>query len=708
MKTGLFPTIRNYKKENLGSDIITGLIIAAVSIPISMGYAQIAGLPAVYGLYGSILPVLVFALLSTSPQFVFGVDAAPAALVGAALLSMEIEGGSTEALLVVPAITFCTAVWLICFSLFKAGKLVNYISTPVMGGFISGICVEIILMQLPKLLGGQPGSGEAYEMLIHLIKTCKSINMPSAVLGFGTLAVLLLSKKILPKFPMAVVVMIGGAFLSFFVPLRSYGISLLPSVEAGLPKIMLPQFHLISFTEALGVSMPIAIVIMAETLLAENSYALKNSYKLDDNRELMAFGLGNLSSALIGCCPINGSVSRTAMGEQYGGKTQLSCIVAGLVMLLVLLFGTSLIKYLPVPVLTAIVVSALMGACEFHLARNLWRVSRKEFYIFCGAFAGVLVLGTIYGVLIGVLLSFASVVLRSADPPRCFLGVSPGHSGFQNISKFKNTFPIEGVVIYRFSSNLFFANASIFQSDIENAVKDDTRVIIVDCAGIGSIDITAAERLDILYKSLKKNGVKLYLTEHIASLNDQMRELGIGYLIEQGAVRRTIDIALRDSNIVPPYKLVGANYAEPSPTVIKVESTIQEFVWAYGEGAEAEIDRQIDERIASMKEGGGFEALLHGSWNEMDSFDEDEWLEHLEAHLSEICRVSGESEHHIARKVELRRQQIHEAIEHDNPELAAKFEARRHKLDNHLKSTHPDVWEKIVRLRQEFGDTYGQ
>ena len=155
----LFPTLRNYKKENLGKDILAGLIIMAVSIPISMGYAQIAGLPAVYGLYGSVLPILFFAVFSTSPQFIFGVDAAPAAMVGAILSSLGVTLGSEEAVSLVPVLTFYTALWLLLFAALRAGKVLNFISTPVMGGFISGICCTIILMQAPKLLGASAGTG---------------------------------------------------------------------------------------------------------------------------------------------------------------------------------------------------------------------------------------------------------------------------------------------------------------------------------------------------------------------------------------------------------------------------------------------------------------------------------------------------------------------------------------------------------------------
>jgi len=371
-------TMRGYEKKNIIKDVIAGIIIMAVSIPISMGYAQIAGLPAVCGLYGSVFPIIAFALLSTSPQFVFGVDAAPAALVGSALISFGIESGSKEALTAVPLITFFVALWLFVFYLMKAGKLVNYISAPVMGGFITGICTTIILMQVPKLLGGTSGTGELPELLSHLAETIGSINIPSLILGVSALIILTISKKVMPKFPMAVLLMGAGAVMTYFLPVGSWGIKTLDKVETGLPKWALPDFSVVPLKDVITVSLSVAVVILAETLLAENNFAQKNGYKIDDNQEILAFSVGNLLASLTGCCPINGSVSRTAMGEQYQGKTQLMGIVAGISMMALLLCGTGFIGYLPVPVLTAIVISALAGATEFELAARLWKVSRTE------------------------------------------------------------------------------------------------------------------------------------------------------------------------------------------------------------------------------------------------------------------------------------------------------------------------------------------
>ena len=177
MKLQPFQTLKHYNKKNLPKDILAGIIIMAVSIPISMGYAQIAGLPAVYGLYGSVFPIILFGLFSTSPQFIFGVDAAPAALVGSAIVGLGIEGGTKEAMAAVPVLTFCVALWLLAFYFMKAGKLVNFISAPVMGGFITGICTTIILMQVPKLMGGTAGVGELLELAEHIAETVKTINL---------------------------------------------------------------------------------------------------------------------------------------------------------------------------------------------------------------------------------------------------------------------------------------------------------------------------------------------------------------------------------------------------------------------------------------------------------------------------------------------------------------------------------------------------
>ena len=554
MRVTIAQTLQHYEKKNLPKDICAGIIIMAVSIPISMGYAQIAGLPAVYGLYGSVFPILLFALFSTSPQFIFGVDAAPAALIGGALIDLHIESGSEAALKVVP------------------------------------------------------------------------------------------------------------------------------------------------LKDAITISLSVAVVIMAETLLAENNFAQKNCYRINDNQELLAFSLGNFAAALTGCCPINGSVSRTAMGEQYQGKTQLTGIVAGISMMILLLCGTGFIGFLPIPVLTAIVISALLGATEFELAVRLWKVSRTECLIFFGAFFGVLLLGTINGVLIGIMLSFTEMIIRTAKPARCFLGIQTGHSHFRDLKESSSIHAVEHVVIYRFSSNLCFANVSVLQKDIEDAIREDTRAVILDAGGIGSIDITAADCLERLYGSLKEKGIRFYMTEHIAEVNEQLRRLGLGYMVEEGCVRRTIHIALKDMGIRRPYPLEGGvDNVEKSASRKRADNRVQEFVWAFGSEAEQEMEKQIA-HLTSDKD---VEELIHGRWSHMEALDEDEWLEHLEEHLKEIVNISGKDEETLAKRLEEHRQEVHDRIAQEHPELAERFRERRHLLDEHLRERRPEVYELVIRLREK-------
>lgn len=702
MKIQLASTLRHYHKKNIPQDLLAGVIIAAVSIPISMGYAQIAGLPAVYGLYGSVFPIILFALFSTSPQFIFGVDAAPAAMVGSALLVLGIEEGSTEAMTVVPVMTLLVAVWLFLFFIFKAGRLVKYISEPVMGGFITGICTTIILMQAPKLMGGKAGVGELKELLPHLYDTIKVVNIPSLILGLVALAILLISKKLIPKFPMAVVLMILGAVLSLFLPLKDYGIATLTAVSPGLPAWRFPTFTGVPVTKLITLSLSVAAVIMAETLLAELNFSRKNNYKINDNQELLAFSLGNLAASLTGCCPINGSVSRTAMNDQYQGKTQLTSLVAGIAMILVLLFGTGFIGYLPVPVLTAIVISALIGATEFHLAKRLWRISKKECAIFYGAFVGVLLFGTINGVLIGIILSFADLVLRMATPIRCFMGIMPGHKHFRNIAENPDIHPVEGVVIYRFSGSLFFANADILLQDIESGVKPDTKAVILDASAIGSIDITAATRLESLYKSLKTRGIQFYITEHISSLNDQFRSLGLSYMIDEGVVRRTTHVALKNMGINRPYPLEGIdNHDTLTASQKRADNKMQEFVWAYGSDSDAMIEKQIQISIEHLKETGNIDNLFHNGWQYMEAIDEDIWIEHLEEHLQEIAEVSKKDIHVLAQVFEQHRTDLLDHLLTHNPEAAKQFIEKRQLIDRHMKEHHPEIYTLIQKNRNK-------
>lgn len=248
-----------------------------------------------------------------------------------------------------PVITLVVAAWLLIFSLIKAGRIVNYISTPVMGGFISGIGITIILMQVPKLFGGAAGTGELIALLLHIADQLQYFNVLSAVLGFGTVIIILVCKKYMPKFPMSVMLMALGAMATAFLHIDRYGVRLLPHVDAGFPKIVIPDITLLrnNTSDIIILGLTCALVIMAQTLLATNNYANRYGYKVDNNREVLAYSLANVASAVSGSCPLNGSVSRTGIADQFGCKSQLMSVTAAVTMLVVVLFAHRCLSIFP-------------------------------------------------------------------------------------------------------------------------------------------------------------------------------------------------------------------------------------------------------------------------------------------------------------------------------------------------------------------------
>lgn len=243
--------------------------------------------------------------------------------------------------------------------------------------------------------------------------------MLSVILSVSTITIIMVAKKYIPKFPMSVILMFVGAVISAVFHIESYGVAMLPDVKSGLPSLSLPDFgYLMIDTRTIIIeSLIIAIVIVAISLLSTNNYALKYGYKVNNNREIVAYCAANAVSSLSGCCPVGGSVSRTGIADQFGVKSQVMSVVAALTMLCLLLFGTWFIKYLPVPVLTGIVICALYGILEIKMAKKLAKSDRTEFLIFIAAFLGVLLLGTVYGVAIGVILSFVAVIIKAVIPP---------------------------------------------------------------------------------------------------------------------------------------------------------------------------------------------------------------------------------------------------------------------------------------------------
>ena len=338
------------------------------------------------------------------------------------------------------------------------------------------------------------------------------------------------------------------------------------------------------------------------------------------------------------------------------------------------------------------------------MAHRLLRADRKELAIFLAAFLGVLVLGTIYGVVIGVLLSFVDVIRRASQPSRELLGVISGQPGFYPLGHMSQAHSLEGVVLYRFSGGLFFANIDRFQKDVENCVKPGIRAVIVDASGIVSVDLTSAERLVLLYRRLKEQGVRLYLTEHIGQVNGELRRFGAGELIEEGAVRRTLYAALEDCGAAEGEvkQWIPEEMRHAVPELLR---QTQELEWAYGEESQSKLDAMTGQVLQTLEEtepeqrGQELESLLErGRWQGV--IDRDAVLQHLEEHLAELSRLLERSEDAVLLELEQERERVTEALRRQHPEIASYLAAHRGELEQRFQRKYPEAAQHIHELRQ--------
>lgn len=463
---------------------------------------------------------------------------------------------------------------------------------------------------------------------------------------------------------------------------------------------MIPSIAHVDISALFFTTLSIAIVVLAQTLLSAQGNAMKDGYKLDGNKEIFAYGMAELATSLVGCCPTNGSVSRTGLARQYGCKTQVMSLSAAATMALLLLFGTGFIEYLPVPILTAIVITALLGACHFALGKRLFKESRNEFYIFMAACCGVLIFGTIYGVVIGIVLSFLAVVIKAVTPPAHFLGVIPGQTGFFNLEKNANARPIKHTIIYRFPGNLFFANIDKFQEDIEKAIKEDTKQVIVDASGISNIDFTAIDRLIIFYNDLQKRNIDFYLTRHMDNLNQALRENGGIEIITSGHVRRTMQQALLDCGLVPPYPLEDLETSH-------ISFIQPELEWAFGNEAEKYKQKMTQEMLDKIHSKTDLSPDLlkdienHTDFGELGLIEADEFLSRLEMHIPEIMEKIHENEQYVEERLEQYRDRIEEKLQEMNPETLRVLKQYRNKYEKKLQELNPHAFNHYKELHQK-------
>ena len=531
--TRLFSSLRGYQRSWLPSDLIAGLTVWAVLVPEALAYATIAGVSPVVGLYAAPGALLLYAALGSSRHLVTGPMAATAALSAAAVGDLA-AGGSDAFLAMTIGLALCVGLVALLAGLARLGFLASFISEPVLKGFIIGLALTIIVGQLPKLFGVEKVEGDFFEELVGFLGSLGSTHLPTLLVGLVSLGIVVGLKEVAPVVPGSLVAVGFGIAAVWIFDLDDIGIAIVGPIQAGLPTLGLPAVGLSDVLSLMPSAFGIALVGFAEGLGAAKTYAARNHYDIDPNRELVGLGAANLAAGLSGGMVVNGSLSKTAVNGGAGAKTQLSGLVVAVMTVLTLLFLTGLFEELPEATLAAVVIAALIelvdvrslrrfyGLTTTRLGRIYGFAARPDFIAATAALLGVLIFDTLPGLFIGIVVSIVLLVYRTSRPHVAILGRVPGAADqFGDLERHEENEPVSGVAILRPESSLFFANADRIREAIRAAAREvGIRGVVLDLGTVPDVDLTASKMLAEMREELAGQGVRLVYARDVGQVRD--------------------------------------------------------------------------------------------------------------------------------------------------------------------------------------------
>jgi high affinity sulfate transporter 1 len=537
--------LSGYKVAWLKSDLIAGVTLAAFAIPVSMAYASLAGLPPQQGVYCYLLGGLSYALFGTSRQLAVGPTSAIALLTGATVAGMA--GGDPARWAAIAALAALVVAGLSVLAwLLRLSGLVSFISETILLGFKAGAAITIALTQLPKLFG-VPGSGGSFlESAWALLGQLGDTNLAVLGLGLAALALLLLGEKLLPGFPVALVVVILAIGTVALTPLEQAGVATVGALQPGLPHFQLPSLRLRDVDGILPLSCACFLLAYIEGVSAARALAARHGEEVNPRQELLALGAANLVVALGQGFPVAGGLSQSAVNDKAGARTPLSLVFASLTLAVCLLFLTGPLRHLPNVVLAAIVLVAVRGLVDVRALRHLWRVSRLEFRISMAALVGVLLLGILKGVLLAAIASVLQLLAGVARPHVAFLGRIPGTRRYSDLERHPENEQLPGIVIFRVESSLLYFNVEHVRNVVWTRLQatGQLQLVVCDLSDSPLIDIAGARMLAGLHVDLAKRGVGLRIAEAHAKVRDLLRAEGVeervGYLGRHMSVEQAI------------------------------------------------------------------------------------------------------------------------------------------------------------------------
>jgi high affinity sulfate transporter 1 len=503
--------LRGYGTPSFGTDLLAGLSVAAVALPSAIAYPAIMGLPPQTGLYAAILPPVGYALFGPSRQLMVGPDTATCIMVASALIGLGVSAVDERILV---AAAFAVVVGLACIAAgtLGLGFIANFLSKPVLMGFLSGVALDLIIGQLDKLTRLSIAPGNLIGPLVDFARKLPGTHLPTLLLGLGLLALLRGLRRFAPRLPGSLVALALGVLLSLAFDFRSLGVHLVGGIPRALPGFALPLPQGLALDDFALAALGILLVSFSSGIITARSFGLKNRYGVDADRELIGFGAANIASGLFGGFPVTSSDSRTAVNDAVGGKTQLAGLVAAAALMAAVLFFGEVLAYLPVVALGAVLVSAALDLIDTRGFLVLWRLSRIEFLFAVISILGVLSLGVLRGAIIAVLVTLSHLVWVASQPRDALLGVIPGRDGLYKLHRHPEAASIPRLTIYLPEGSLVFFNAEYVKHRLLKSVGRSAVPpvwLVLDASAINHLDSTAVDALEDARETLARRGISL-------------------------------------------------------------------------------------------------------------------------------------------------------------------------------------------------------
>ena len=526
----IFGWLRDYQRADLGPDLVAGLTTAVMLVPQAMGYALLAGLPPIHGLYAAVAPLILYAVLGTSRHLAVGPVAMDSILVAGAVGAIATIG-TENYVLIAAALGMMVGGIQAGLGFLRAGFLVNFLSRPVVAGFTAAAALIIAASQLGHLLGVElPRTHHVHRVVWEAIQHASDCSWPTLTIGVLSIAALVLCKKRWPRFPAALFVVVTTTVAVWALGLSTRGVSIVGEVPAGLPGFSLPSVDSEVLTQLIPAAATIALVSFMEAISVGRVFAQAHRYEISPNRELIALGFANMTGGATGGYPIAGGFSRSAVNVRAGARTQLAALVTCAVVIITLLAFTRAFFYLPKAALSAIIVAAVAGLIDIRGAAEVFRVKRADFYLLVLTFFATLSLGIQWGILVGVAASVLLFLVRTTRPYFAILGRIPASQTYVNVARHPHAETLPGIILVRVDAQFYFGNVSFLKETVRTLVRDSeapVRYFVLEAAGVNDLDSAAAATLAELDEELAAQGVRLVLTRIKGPVRDVLHRSGL-------------------------------------------------------------------------------------------------------------------------------------------------------------------------------------